>query len=87
MARPKESRRSAPRPVLVGESVGASDQEARLAAALVAPALEAVRQVERAESLAFLVEQDRDAVFPRRGNPAAASGNSLIRAGQEIRFR
>ena len=63
VALPKASSRSAAARGLVVEAVGAADQEARLAPAVVAPLLELLRaSSDRAQLLAFLVEQDGDAV-------------------------
>ena len=69
------------------EAVGAADQEARLAPAVVAPAFEPPGEGERAELLAFLVEQDGDAVLGRRRRLPPLSGNSVTFTGQAMRFR
>ena len=61
----------------LAEAVGAADQEARLAHAVVAPALQPAGEVQRAELLAFLVEQDGDAV--RRPGPAPCRRSRAIR--------
>src|SRR4051812_49586499 len=53
------------------EAVGAADQEARLAPAFVAPALEAAGEIEAGERLAFLVEEDGDGVLGRGGEAPA----------------
>jgi hypothetical protein len=60
--------------VAIAEAVGAADQEARLASALVAPALEPPGELGGAERLPFLVEEDGDAVLGRRRESAAALG-------------
>src|SRR5688500_3227964 len=60
--------------VRVRKAVGAADQEAGLAAALVAPAFQTPGQLERAERLAFLVEKDGDHGFGGRRSATAAFG-------------
>ena len=56
------------------EAVRRADQEARLANAVVAPALQPLRQFGRAQRLAGLVEQDGDAALGRRRLLAADIG-------------
>src|SRR3954469_1816183 len=58
----------------IAETIGAPDQEPRLADAAVAPALELMGEGERAELLAFLVKQNGDAVFRRGWKLSAALG-------------
>ena len=49
-------------PLILVMAIGSTDDEARLALAAVAPALELFRKLHRREGLAALVENDRDRI-------------------------
>ena len=69
-------------------AVGGADQEARLALAAVAPGFELLRELDRGQRLAALVEHDGDAVRAAgSGTLPPLSGNSVTLVGQAIRFR
>ena len=58
--------------LFVIKAVRASNHEARFAPSVVPPASESVGEVQRAEHVPFLVEQDRDTVVDGGRQPAAA---------------